>query len=576
MDELRYQLDLLKAVNRKLSAKERMYHLICDTSRNAYLYYSFGKKELALIGQWEAVFPFRMDEWKKVTKILDIVDEQAALPLRDVLFLEKSGLESAHIEVLLPNEKKWLEFRTDVIYDDDGGATDKIVRVRNITKEKTQAEELKYATHYDVSTGLYNRSYYVHKLGKYLSRAKKEHAVVSVLLIDIDDLGKVNDGLRIVIGDELIRQFGAVLKEFSQENVIACHLNSDVYGMAVYDPVGSRSIEQIHRGIRERIREPFLLSSGQKLHVTVSIGVAEFPEAGLTPSELISMAEIVLYKGKKKSKGAIQYYDASVLLEFRQNIEFEDKLKEAVRDKSFLLHYQPQYHTQSRRLRGVEALIRMADTGDGIVSPGIFIPVAEKTGSIVQIGQWVMEESIRQYAEWKQKYGCRMVMSINVSPVQYNSEDFVDALLRILKKYEVKPFEIEIEITESILIDDFLTVSEKLRKLRDYGVRISLDDFGTGFSSLSYLKRLPIDTLKIDKSFIDTVLTDSATRVITEAIISMVKALGFESVAEGVEEENQYDYLQVIGCDVIQGYYLGKPQPARDIGELLEKEEKAY
>lgn len=181
----------------------------------------------------------------------------------------------------------------------------------------------------------------------------------------------------------------------------------------------------------------------------------------------------------------------------------------------------------------------------------------------------MVEESIKQYAAWRKQFGFPFIMSINISALQYKREDFVDSIVGILNQYHVKPAEVELEITESVLIDDFGAVYEKLKILRNYGIRISLDDFGTGFSSLSYLKKLPIDTLKIDKSFIDTVMTDSATRVITEAIINMVKSLGFESIAEGVEEEQQYNYLHAIGCDVIQGYLFGKPLSPEELETVL-------
>ena len=200
----------------------------------------------------------------------------------------------------------------------------------------------------------------------------------------------------------------------------------------------------------------------------------------------------------------------------------------------------------------------------------MFIPIAEKNGAILPIGKWVVEESIRQYSEWRDKYNMDFVMSINISAKQYMQEDFVENLLNVLDKYSVNATNIELEITESVLIEDFELVTEKLHQLKERGIRISLDDFGTGFSSLSYLKQLPINTLKIDKSFIDTVLTDSATRIITESIIEMVKSLGFESVAEGVEEESQYRYLHAIGCDIIQGFLLGKPLAVPDVETLLQ------
>jgi diguanylate cyclase (GGDEF)-like protein len=523
------------------------------------------------LGKWNTFFDFQVSEWKDITKLFDIVKEPFMLPLRDVLFLEKNDLDDACVECAAQDTRKWLEIKTHVFYDDNRVATDKLITIRDITKLRDKTEELKYMAYYDSLTGLHNRNYFVHQLGIWLEKAQAESAIVSVLNIDIDDFRKVNDGMGIVVGDELVQQLGGFLHEMEEEHVLACHLDSDIFCMAIYDPSGTRSVEHIHKVIQTRIKAPFVLSGGQKIYITVSMGVAEYPEAAYTPLELINASEIVMYKGKAMGKNVIQYYDTPILMEFLQNIELENKLNDAIVNSRFVLYYQPQYYTDSKKLRGVEALIRWSDTNGLMISPGVFIPVAEKNGSIVTIGKWVMEESLRQYTEWKRKYTYPLIMSINVSAIQYNTDDFVEILFQLLKKYDVKPYEIELEITESVLIDNFTAVSEKLKRLRDYGLRISLDDFGTGFSSLSYLKKLPIDTLKIDKTFIDTVLTDSATRIITESVINMVKTLGFESIAEGVEEENQYDYLQVIGCDIIQGYLFGKPQTAKEIERLLEE-----
>ena len=234
-----------------------------------------------------------------------------------------------------------------------------------------------------------------------------------------------------------------------------------------------------------------------------------------------------------------------------------------------MLYYQPQYDIKGGGLRGVEALIRWKDDSGRMISPAEFIPIAEKTGSIITIGYWVISEAMRTYAQWRNKYNRPIIMSINISAIQYKRPDFVANIISLLEQYQIEPNEIELEITESVLIEDFNEVVTKMRMLRDYGIRVSLDDFGTGFSSLSYLKGLPIDTLKIDKSFIDTLITDDSTRIITESIISMVKRLGFETVAEGVETEEQYEYLKNIQCDNIQGFYLGKPMPEQELESLL-------
>jgi EAL domain-containing protein (putative c-di-GMP-specific phosphodiesterase class I) len=311
------------------------------------------------------------------------------------------------------------------------------------------------------------------------------------------------------------------------------------------------------------------MTDGQEIHLEVNIGAAEFPDAANNTLELINCAEIVMFRSKKLGKNKIQYFDDAILDDFLKNVTIENKLKEAVFSQNFIMYFQPQFRTSDKALRGVEALIRWKDDDGKMISPAVFIPIAEKNGAIIPIGTWVIDESLRAYAEWKKKYHYPMIISLNVSAIQYKQPDFIDIVLRILKKYDISPSEIELEITESILIDDFEEITEKLVMLRDIGIKISLDDFGTGYSSLSYLKGLPIDTLKIDKSFIDTVITDENTKIITESIISMVKKLGFETIAEGVETEEQFRYLHDINCDNIQGFYLGKPMPSEKIAELL-------
>lgn len=569
MDELRYQIDLLKAMNQKLAKRDRMFHLVCDTSNNAFLYFDLERNEVVTLGNWDTYFSFRIGEVKDIPTFLDEIQEKYILPVRDVLFLEKSGLERNSVECCLKDGKTWLELDARVYYTEDGKPLDKIICVRDITKFKQQNDELQYMSYYDDLTGLYNRNFFVKRLGDFIRRAQDEKNIVSVLFIDIDDFRKVNDGMGMVLGDEIVQQYGQFLGTFSSENCIVCHMNSDIFCMAVYDPCGTRSVEHIHKSIQKRIEQGFLLSNGAEMRLTVSIGVSEYPESSKSALELINCAEIVMFKAKANGKACIHYFDTPILQEFLQNVDIENKLKEAVFNRNFCLHFQPQYFTDTKQLRGVESLIRWKDGDDRMISPAIFIPIAEKNGAIIPIGNWVMEESICHYSEWKRKYGVPLIMSINISAIQYKQKDFVNNLLEILKKYNVEPSEIELEITESILIEDFAEVKEKLLLLREYGVRISLDDFGTGFSSLSYLNGLPINTLKIDKSFVDKVCIDPSTRIITETIVTMVNKLGYETVAEGVEKEEQYEYLKEIGCGIIQGFLFGKPLPPEEIEQLL-------
>ena len=570
MNETGYELDLLKAMNKNLSSKDRMYRLVCDMTDGAFLYFDIQRDEIVTLGKWSDYFDFPINEKRDVERIYDLMEDSFIIPLREIINLEITGKESASMECLTKKSRNWFRFQVVVLYDETGNPTDKVIGVINITKYKLQAEELNYYSYYDVITGLFNRNYFVRLLGDFLQKAEKENETVSVIMFDIDDFHKVNDGLGMIYGDELIQQFGAVLKEKNCETIMSCHLNSDIYCMAIYGKKPGHTVEDIHQYITDRIERPFALSNGQNIHITITAGVAEYPEASTKALDLINCAEIVMLKGKSTGKNSLIYFDEPILKDFLNNLHMETKLKSAVNQNKFELYFQPQYYAGNNKLRGLEALIRWHDLPDHMILPGVFIPIAEKTGAIIPIGDWVVEEAIRQYARWRNLFGCNFIISINVSARQFNNPNFLEYLMNILDQYKVDPYQVELEITESILIDDFNAICEKLKFLQSKGVRISLDDFGTGFSSLSYLKKLPINTLKIDKSFIDTVLVDSTTRIITESIISMVKSLGFESIAEGVEEDQQLKYLHAIGCDVIQGYLLGKPMPAPEIDNILQ------
>ena len=572
MEELRYQVDLLSALNQKLTSEEKMLRLICETSSSAFLYVNFEENIVKTLANWDYFFPgVEIKDTKDIAKLYAEVEDKYVLPLRELLFLEKTELQSDSGIIKLKDGKTWVECEVSIIYNEGNFPTDKIVRFKNVSKFQDQNDELTYMAYYDVLTGLYNRNYFVRLLADFVRKAEEKNTIVSVMFVDIDDFRKINDGLGIIVGDEVVQQFGQFLSEFKSDYVVVSHFNADIYCIAIYDPCGNRSVEYIYESIQERISSPFLLSTGQEIGISVSVGVAEYPEAAKSTLELINCAEIVMFRAKGLGKNAIQYFNAPILNDFLQNVSIENKLKEAVFCQNFTLNFQPQYHIEGKKLRGVEALIRWKDSDGKMISPAVFIPIAEKNGTIVPIGCWVIEESIKNYAAWKKKYSVDMILSLNISAIQYKRHEFIDNLMSIIRKYDVNPNDIELEITESVLIDNFIEMTEKLHVLREYGLRISLDDFGTGYSSLSYLKGLPIDTLKIDKSFVDTMLTDKNARIIMDSIVYMVKKLGFETIAEGVETQEQFDYLKSIECDCIQGYLLGKPLPGDELEKLLMK-----
>lgn len=569
MNDLKYQVELLSALNDKLTSKEKMCDFILNTSASAFVYQDFEDGQFQIMGNWEQFFDFKFRTASDFIKILEVVEEKNADALKEILFLEKTQ-EARKADVFkVKGKRKWFECETSIAYNEFMQPLKKVVRFKDVSKSKMQNDELAYMAYYDVLTGLYNRNYFVRLLGEWIRRAQDENKIVSVIFIDIDDFRKINDGMGIVIGDEVVQIVGQYLGEFSSEDMIASHINSDIFCIAIYNPCNGKSVDSFYKQVQEHLKQGIRLSSGEELNLTVSMGVAEYPEAAKTALELINCAEIVMFKAKASGKNAIQYFDAPILNEFLNTVQIENKLREAIFNQNFSLKFQPQYYIEDNRLRGVEALIRWRDDDGNMISPAIFIPIAEKNGTIIPIGNWVMGEAIRQFAGWKKKYGYEMILSLNISALQYKRPDFIDLLMKHVRENEVQPEEIELEITETVLIDDFKAVIERMLVLQDYGFRVSLDDFGTGYSSLSYLSGLPLNTIKIDKAFIDSVLVDSATKIVMESIIQMVHKLGYESIAEGIESYDQVEYLQEIGCDVIQGYLLGKPLDSCEIEELI-------
>lgn len=569
MDEMHYQLDLLNAMNEKLLGNEKMFRMICGTSSNAFLYYDYKENHYETLGCWDNFFDFTVNSHSDFLRILDYVNPSHRLDLERALFCEKLGKTKESVECELRSKRKWLSIDVSIAFDEQLRPSEKTLCLRDITKTKRQTEELKYMAYYDTLTSLYNRNYFVRILSEWVRKAEAEKACIEVLCIKLVDFKKIYESMGMLASDELIQLFGFYLKELQTEDCIVSHFNDDTYYMAIYNPHQNKNADYYFDILKQRLHSPFALTDGSEIHSYINIGVSNYPESAKNSIELINCAELAIDTISFELKNQIQYFVEPILSGLLQNISLEKELKNAIQEDRLELYYQPQFDSISKKLRGVEALIRLKDANGVFISPSVFIPIAEHDGLIIDIGNWVIERAFRDYAKWVENYKISLTLSINISPVQFKKNDFVHRLLVLIEKYQIDPSNLELEITESIFIDDFSAVVDKIKTLKEYGIKISLDDFGTGYSSLSYLKDLPIDTLKIDKSFIDTVILDHPTKIITESIIAMVKRLGCETVAEGVETQEQLEYLKSVQCDNIQGFLLGKPMPAAKIETLL-------
>lgn len=570
-----YQMDLLEAMKNRLINDEGMYKMICNTSSNAFLYHHFADNRTVHLGNWSHFFDSDSEGYESLEEILEYAEEEYRVRLGEHMTLEKTKKERDTYEFKIKDRNMWVELEVNVTYDEDNNPIEKVLRFKDTTKFKRQNDELTYLAYYDGYTGLYNRNYFIIRLRDLLQKAKEEECVVSVLFVDIDDFRKINDGMGMLMGDELLVNIGQSFRELASDQILVSHFNSDIFCIAIYNPVGKRKVENVINCLKAKIAEPIKLSNGRELDVSVSIGVAEYPECATEVLDLINCAEIVMFKAKHTQKNGVQYYDSPIIKEYIDRINIEQKLEKALKEQGFFMCYQPQYSTVDKKLRGLEALVRWKDEDGKIISPATFIPVAEKNGSILQLGDWILEKSVCDFTRWLNRYHFEdITLSINVSALQFKNKDFIDTLIGVLDRYDMPYSLVELEITESVFIDDMNDVIEKMNVLRGMGIQFSMDDFGTGYSSLSYLRRLPIDTLKIDKSFIDSLVTDAPTRTILETIIEMGKKLGFHTIAEGVEDEVQFDLLRSIGCENIQGFYMGRPMVGEDIEKLLASQQR--
>lgn len=572
MEDLKYQIDLLTAMNEKLMGNERVYRAVAEFSGNVYIYRDLKRDDtVELVGPWDDVIGEKISNHSfDPSYMLEfIIDSDQKRFVETIVHMENNKEEYAKCD-FKSRSHRFFECEAKVTYAEDGTPLEKIMSFKDVTKIKAKNDELAYLAYYDPLTGLYNRNYFVKSLRDMCEKADADKVSVELLFIDIDNFKNINDSVGLLFGDELVQDFAGIIKNYQNENIFAGRFGSDVFCVAIYNPCGQRSADNLYRSIREKLRTPFVLTNKTEVSFTISAGVAEYPEAGKSALELIKNAEIILYKAKEKGKDTIQYFEHEILQDFIKTVSIEQRLKEAIENEDFTLYFQPQYNISNGHLRGGEALIRWpAEDGSFITEPSEFIPIAEKNGAIVPIGLWVLKETVKLLQNWNFKYHFPMILSVNISAVQIEKDNFVEYIQTLLDVYEIDPKWFEIEITESVFINDTKGVVEKLSQLRALGVKVALDDFGTGYSSLSYLKEMPIDTLKIDKSFIDSAVKKASSGIITESVINLAKKLNIETIAEGVENQEQLGFLKKVNCDNVQGYLTGRPIPKMEFEKLI-------
>lgn len=422
-------------------------------------------------------------------------------------------------------------------------------------------EQLLFAAYHDSLTDLYNRSWLSTMMKVQIKETTEKNEKFGILLFDIDNMKDINDSRGHNAGDELLKQVATILKLMESKTVTATRFGGDEF-VLLYKNIKDRdeAIEISKKALR------FLNAEG----IGISGGIAIFPDDSKKSEDLLKFADMAKIEAKKNGKNNVACFHSLMQEKFLSKLNIETKMSKAMASRNFQLYYQPQFDAKTKELRGFEALLRWYDSDLGWISPEQFIPLAEETHLVVPLGDWVMTTALATIKEWEMKFSFNGIMSVNVSPVQFVQEDFIEKLFKKIEKSGIDKKHLEIEITEGVLIDNVEDTISKLNKIREQGVGLSLDDFGTGYSSLRYLQLLPLTTLKIDKSFVSNIAAkDGFEANLTESIISLVSKMGLNTIAEGVENEEQLKMIQKFNCRTIQGFLLGKPMPKEQCEKLL-------
>lgn len=571
-EEIKQQFDELQMYSSLVEANE-------DRLRRA--------QALAKVGNWELDLQ-STQIWasEEAFGIYGIELKTNILPLKEVQsVVHKDDREKLNIALKLlleKNEKYDIEFRIVRLNDnaqriihsiakidfDRSGKPQKVLGVlQDITERKLHEETIKHLAYYDTLTDLPNRVLFTDRLKEAINTANKNNSKIAVVFFDIDNFKQINDMLGHYIGNKLLIDISKRLKSSLEVYETLARFNGDEFSIFIENITQIEDIIQIINRIKKIFEIPFN-ADNHTIHISSSYGISIFPDDGESADDLLKNADTAMYKAKESGRNTYQLYDDNMRDEVYRKLKIEKHLRLALENNELHLCFQPQVDIKSNKIRGVEALLRWDNKDLGMISPLEFIPIAEEAGLIIPIGEWVLEKSCETIKALQVEYNFNAIISVNISPVQLKQGDFAEKVKYILDKTGLNPKSLELEITESILIDSFDFV-DMLEELKNIGVKIALDDFGSGFSSLNYLTKLPFNTLKIDKSFIDYINTNSKEEAIIESIISLIHKLELEVIAEGVENKEQLEYLIQANCDNVQGFLFFKPIIESDLKDLI-------
>lgn len=522
----------------------------------------------------------------KFSQITDYAPEEVVgLNLRDLS--EQSPKEYQQMWKAITSGEEWRgEFRskkkngelyweltsTSPIRNPEGIITHFLVVKEDITQRKRDEETILHMAYHDALTDLPNRSLLNDRLTQALVHARRNKQMLAVMFIDLDRFKTINDTLGHAIGDQLLQSVAKRLVNLLREGDTVARMGGDEFILLLPGITQAESAAKIAYKILEAFKPSFYFND-HELHVTSSIGIALYPDDGEDAETLLKNADTAMYRAKEQGRNNYQFYTPAMNATAFERLVLENNLRRALERKEFVIYYQPKICLQTEQIVGMEALVRWQHPELGLISPAKFIPLAEETGLIVPLGAWVLHTACTQSKTWQNAGFPPLDIAVNLSARQFQQPDLVEMVARVLEETGLAPYHLQLEITESIAMQNVEFTVKMLRKLKEMGIRILLDDFGVDYSSLSYLKRFPLHALKIDQSFMHDISTNSYSAMIITMIITLAHSLKLNVIAEGVETKEQLDFLKQLHCDEAQGYYFGPPISAEEFTQLLQKKE---
>lgn len=505
---------------------------------------------------------------KSYGEIPGIVNPITNIIIITIIYFYYTNLNKKVNEVLIQREDLTTIYEEVLTAEEE--LSNQNIKLKNYNKlMEDNKEKLWHLANYDTLTDLPNRKMIINRINYLIEKSSNSQSKFSLVFIDLDNFKNINDTMGHYVGDLMLQSITSRLNKFINPKDILGRLGGDEFALIIQRNLNKEEILNYVELLRNILLNSFSLNNN-RFRISSSYGISIFPDHGTTSSELLKNADIAMYSVKEQGKNGILFFTKEMKYKNLKKLELEQYLKQSINNNELFLEFQPEYSIETKEIRGFEALARWNSENLGLIYPSYFIPSAEETGFIIQIGKWVLEKACENLKKWQNKYNRNISVSVNISSFQIMDPNFVDIVKDILTKTGVKGENLEFEFTESIFINQINYTIDVIKKLKELGIKMVLDDFGTGYSSLSYIKMLPIDILKIDKSFINGIDTTEKKDTILSSLISLIHSLNIIVLSEGVETEIQLQYLKDYKCDYVQGFLLNKPLSEENIENLLE------